>query len=215
MGWQRARQPGQKAERVDSILNAARSLFDEKELLEISMRDVAERSGLGKASLYHYFKTKEEVFISLYGAELQDWLVDVEARFSRLRKPTPERVAKSLTDALRERTRFCRLAVMFSAVLEHNLAADFVRDFKLSLLPPIGRFAELLREVLPGVSMASIEDFLFQHHAIVAGLWPLANPAPVVESVLQSPELQVFRIDFYALFERTMKQLLKSANAGP
>ena len=59
-------------------------------------------AGLGKASLYHYFKTKEEVFIWLYLAELDSWLPDVAKRLNRLRTPTPERIAKALTDALRD-----------------------------------------------------------------------------------------------------------------
>ena len=50
MNWQRARQPEQKAERRTVILEAAAALFDEREFADISMRDVAERSGLGKAS---------------------------------------------------------------------------------------------------------------------------------------------------------------------
>ena len=213
MNWQRARKPDQKAARVDTILEAAAALFDEKELSDISMRDVAERAGLGKASLYHYFKTKEEVFISLYSVELGDWLPDVQTRLARLRAPNPERVAKALTDAVRERTRFCRLAVVFSSVLEHNLSQDFIRDFKLSLLPPLEQFSQTMRNALPEISDTRLQDFLFQHHAIIAGLWPLAHPSPEVAEVLKEQQFAGFRVDFFKLLEKTISQLLGDAIA--
>lgn len=208
MSWQRARQPDQKAERVTAILDAAAALFDEKELADISMRDVAERAGLGKASLYHYFKTKEEVFISLYRAELDKWVPDAEKRLNRLRIPTPQRIAKALTDALRDHTRFSRLTVVFSSVLEHNLSPEFIRDFKKSLMEPFGKFAVTMQSVAPGLSDDAVHDFLFQHHAIIAGLWPLAHPSPEVTEVLQDEQLRGFQVDFYALFQQTVEQLI-------
>lgn len=210
MNWQRARNPDQKAERVDAILAAAAELFDEKELSDISMRDVAARAGLGKASLYHYFKTKEEVFITLYRSELDVWLPDVEKRLKRLRAPNPDRVAKALTDTLRDRTRFCRLTVVFSSVLEHNLTEEFIREFKQSLLVPLGQFSASLGDVLTDLSPDVIQDFLFQHHATIAGLWPLTHPSPQVSEVLKDKQFEGFRVDFYRLFERTMRSMLRT-----
>ena len=214
MNWQRARNPDQKAERVDTILAAAAALFDEKELSDISMRDVAERAGLGKASLYHYFKTKEEVFISLYRAELDAWLPDVEGRLKRLRAPNSERVAKALTDTLRGRSRFCRLTVVFSSVLEHNLSEDFIREFKQSLLVPLGQVSGTMADTLTDLSPNLIQDFMFQHHATIAGLWPLAHPSPLVSAVLKDKQFEGFRVDFYRLFERTMCSLLRTETTG-
>lgn len=212
MNWQRARNPDQKAERVDAILAAAATLFDEKELPDISMRDVAERAGLGKASLYHYFKTKEEVFITLYRSELDVWLPDVQGRLNRLRVPNPERIAKALTEALRDRPRFCRLTVVFSSVLEHNLSPKFIQDFKLSLLAPLGQFSDRLQKVQPGLSDGAVHEFLFQHHALIAGLWPLAHPSPEVSGVLDDERLQGFRIDFYQVFQNAIQKLLLERN---
>ena len=210
MNWQRARNPDQKAERVTAILDAAAMLFDERELSDISMRDVADRAGLGKASLYHYFKTKEEVFISLYRTELDSWLFDLQRRFARLRAPSAERIARALTQALRERPRFCRLTVIFSSVLEHNLSMEFLREFKQSLLLPLEQFSIAMKKALPEMSNQGIERFVFQHHAIIAGLWPLAHPSPQVDEVLKDPQFDSFRIDFYRLFEETVFQLLVS-----
>ncbi|PHQ32228.1 TetR/AcrR family transcriptional regulator [Rhodopirellula bahusiensis] len=210
MSWQRARQPGQKAERVATILDAAATLFDEKEFADISMRDVASSAGLGKASLYHYFSTKEEVFICLYREELNDWFLDVERRLKRLRAPTPKRIAKSLTDAIRDRDRFCRLTVVLASVLERNLSTEFIREFKRSLLPPLEQCAAALQSVQPDMSPAAVHEFLVQHHAVISGLWPLARPSEEVSAVMQEEEFRGYQVDFYRLFESTIRQLMQA-----
>tara|TARA_R110002073_G_scaffold336379_1_gene532735 strand:- start:20623 stop:21276 length:654 start_codon:yes stop_codon:yes gene_type:complete len=209
MRWQRARQPGQKAERVATILEAAATLFDEKELADISMRDVAATAGLGKASLYHYFSTKEEVFICLYREELHDWLLDVENRLKRLRSPTPKRIAKSLTEAIRNRDRFCRLTVVLASVLERNLTTDFLREFKRSLLGPLERCSAALQSVRPEMSAAAVQEFIIQHHAVIAGLWPLAHPSEEVSTLMKEDEFRGHQVDFYRTFESTIRQLMQ------
>lgn len=209
MNWQRARQPGQKAERVATILEAAATLFDEKELADISMRDVAATAGLGKASLYHYFNTKEEVFISLYREELHDWLLDVESLLKRLRSPTPKRIAKSLTEAIRGRDRFCRLTVVLASVLERNLTTEFLREFKRSLLPSLERCVAAIQSVQPDMSAAAVQEFIIQHHAVIAGLWPLAHPSEQVSTLMQEEEFRGHQVDFHRLFESTIRQLIQ------
>ena len=208
MSWQRARKPEQKSERIEVILAAASELFDEKELSDISMQDVAERAGLGKASVYHYFKTKEELFITLFKSQMDEWLPDVLVRLKRLRRPTPSRIAAVLTTALKSRPSYCRLLVVFSSILEHNLSEDFIRDFKQSLIEPAADFMSALQRVAPHLSDAAAQEFLFQHHALVAGLWPLAHPSDDVANVLQDESFAVFRVDFFNLLEHTLAKLL-------
>ena len=97
------------------------------------MKEIAQTSGLSKASLYSYFKTKEEVFATLFLMETESWFETVKSKLQRLRAPNEKRVAKVLTDALRERQRMCRLVVVLGSVLEKNLSTEFVCDFKTAL----------------------------------------------------------------------------------
>jgi AcrR family transcriptional regulator len=64
--------------RRHEVFNAAVHLFFEKGFNETSMREIAEAAGMGKSTLYDYFKTKDEVLLSV----VEDWIYDltVEAR---------------------------------------------------------------------------------------------------------------------------------------
>ena len=208
MTWQRARKPDQKSERITTILESAATLFDQTDLAGVSMRDLAQEAGLSKASLYSYFKTKEEVFATLFLQESEQWFDVVQSKLKRLRAPNASRVARILTDSLRERQRFCRLTVVLASVLERNMSTDFIRDFKTELHTNLGQIIAALQTTLPEMTVESGTAFLYQHQAVIAGLWPLTHPSPEVAEVLASEEFQDMQIDFYQLFQQTIESLL-------
>jgi TetR/AcrR family transcriptional regulator, cholesterol catabolism regulator len=54
------------------IFAATVHLFLEKGFTETSMREIAEAAGMGKSSLYDYFKTKDEILIWYFEDEIED-----------------------------------------------------------------------------------------------------------------------------------------------
>ena len=59
------RKEKEKVARIEGILSAAKRVFSRKGYEATTMEDIAAEAGFGKASLYFYFKRKEEVFLSL------------------------------------------------------------------------------------------------------------------------------------------------------
>ena len=58
--------------RRHEIFNASVSLFIKKGFLETSMQEIALVAGMGKSSLYDYFKNKDEILISVIEDEIYD-----------------------------------------------------------------------------------------------------------------------------------------------
>jgi AcrR family transcriptional regulator len=52
----------EKNQKRTDILTAARALFREKGFHSTKMEDIAQRAGVGKGTLYEYFKNKQEIF---------------------------------------------------------------------------------------------------------------------------------------------------------
>lgn len=61
------------------ILERARDLFLERGFLDVSMREIAEAAGLRKASIYHHFADKEELFTAIILKETTDLRERMEA----------------------------------------------------------------------------------------------------------------------------------------
>jgi AcrR family transcriptional regulator len=59
------RKEKEKEAKIEGILSAAKRVFSRKGYEATTVEDIALEAGFGKASLYFYFKRKEEVFLSL------------------------------------------------------------------------------------------------------------------------------------------------------
>ncbi len=60
-----------------SILSAAQRLFQEKGLGISTMEDFAKAAGMGKSSLYYYFKSKEEIFDGVLEMEIGEIVIEI------------------------------------------------------------------------------------------------------------------------------------------
>ena len=61
------RQKEERNTRKKSILNGALKVFKSYGIEKTTMDEIAAESGFGKATLYYYFSSKDEVFIRLIG----------------------------------------------------------------------------------------------------------------------------------------------------
>lgn len=63
----------EKKERQNDIINASRKLINEKDFDEISMDEIAREIGLGKSTLYLYFKNKESLYFAIVLKGIKIW----------------------------------------------------------------------------------------------------------------------------------------------
>jgi len=73
----RSKQPTLTHEREQLILDAAQKRFAVYGLTKVTMDEIASDIGLGKATLYYYFPTKEEVFRRVVQREQEEFLKHV------------------------------------------------------------------------------------------------------------------------------------------
>jgi AcrR family transcriptional regulator len=62
----------EQARRRREIFDAAVNTILQKGFQETSMREIADAAGMGKSSLYDYFKTKDEILIFIFVEQLND-----------------------------------------------------------------------------------------------------------------------------------------------
>ena len=97
---------------------------------------------------------------------------------------------------------------MLSGVLERNVSIDSVREFKRRAIARNGRLASLIRGLVPELSERAALEIASLAHTLLAGLWPLANPGPVVRAATEDPELAAAHVDFTGRMTRGLLLLL-------
>ena len=66
------------------ILENAQKLFQQFGLKKTTMDEIAEACGKAKSTLYHYFKSKEEVFDAVLNAELRSLRIIVKNKVDKI-----------------------------------------------------------------------------------------------------------------------------------
>jgi TetR/AcrR family transcriptional regulator, cholesterol catabolism regulator len=62
----------EQEKRRHEIFHQVVQIFSKKGFYETSMREIADAAGLGKSTLYDYFKTKDEILIYFFEDQLRD-----------------------------------------------------------------------------------------------------------------------------------------------
>ena len=117
---QRARSDEQKALRRQAVLTAAETYFLEVGFEALSMAQLAKKTGLVKGTLYLYFKTREELFLTLYEQSLIRWS-QVFIRYLSGAMTTKAYAQTLYTTALADGA-FLPLLIRLEHVIEHNVA---------------------------------------------------------------------------------------------
>lgn len=61
----------------ERILNESLSLFLQKSFKEVTMNEIAEKTGLSKGAIYHYFDSKEQLFIEIINNTFSVTMMDL------------------------------------------------------------------------------------------------------------------------------------------
>ena len=90
-----ARKQKEQEQRRQTILNAAREAFFEKGFLDATMESIAHRCDLAKGTIYLYFKSKEELYVSIM-AEGLDLLKSDLNRINSIALPSDRLLGEAL-----------------------------------------------------------------------------------------------------------------------
>ena len=69
----------EKEQRRNDIINSARKFYADRDFDDVSMDEIAENIGLGKSTLYNYFKNKEALYFAIQLRGIHIWIEMVKA----------------------------------------------------------------------------------------------------------------------------------------
>jgi AcrR family transcriptional regulator len=207
--YQRARRPEQKLERRDAILGAARELALRDGVRAVTLTDIAGRVGIHKSALLRYFETREQIFLELTAAAWREWVAALQAELDPAAPGSPALVADVFARSFGDRPLLCDLIAHTPLNLERNVSAEAVRRYKLTSLAAVDEAAALVRQALPGLTLAECGEFVAVLASLAGAVWQIANPAPALAQLYAS-DLALSRacVDLAPRLRRTGEILL-------
>jgi TetR/AcrR family transcriptional regulator len=143
---QRARTQEDKFFRRIQILDAAEKYFQEVGYEAFSMASLARMAGVAKGTLYLYFTTREEVFLTLYNRSLVRWSHRFTEQFNDTM--TDQKYVETLYATALVDGSFIPLLTRLEHVIEHNVAIASLIQSKRIFIEQVDRIAELSSSIL-------------------------------------------------------------------
>ena len=211
----RARSAEQKAQRRQIVLQAAERYFLEVGYEAFSMAQLAKRAGLVKGTLYLYFETREELFLTLYEQSLVRWS---QAFLGQLSGPlTSKRYAQGLYDTAMADGTFVPLLVRLEHVIEHNVSIPRLVASKRVFIDQVAVLAKASSLAL-ALPLAQASEVVKTMGVLLIGA-TRADQGPSLDNELLPEEVQSLIASFSSgpLFVRNAVRIIEGirAEAGP
>lgn len=178
----RARSPEQIDERKNAILKAMDTLYMEKELSCIFLKDVAALAGLSRTAIYSYYSRKEEILLdSLYNHFI---LLDDELTALCERNIDANHLRFEIAKALEKN-------VIILKIMSTNLE-DIERSTTLEnlivLKKELRRFQESLQRLLlkhfPKAEKETLKYVMYCFITMLYGYYPVTNPMAIQKEAM-------------------------------
>lgn len=210
----RARNEEDKLERRQAILDAGLELWNETSYADFTMSAVAEKAGLVKGTLYLYFETKEQLFLALISDMMVAYFDEVDGRLEEGGRWSKSRVVQVLAGALAGRDAFTRMLTVLGNICEHNVSYEQLVTFKRLTLERFTRTAALLSKRLPFLRIDKALRLVMHLSGLAAGLAQVSYPSPLLDKVLDLPDLRVMRVDLKTEFAAAAAAMLDGLEKG-
>jgi len=210
----RAVRADQKEQRRDAIMAATLELFDESSFESVSVAAVAKRAGIAKGTVYLYFETKEEIFLAILAQAFEGLFDQLDKVLMSLPEPCPlDVMSEVLSQTANGDPKIIRLVSILHTALEQNLSYDVALNFKQSLRRRFVYTGGLIEGKLGFSSPGDGMKIILYMHGLLVGFEQMAKPSPTIEEVLQTPGMEVFRIDLYETVKDACRNLLEGMQA--
>ena len=155
-----------KETRKKQIKDAALKLFSEKGFHNTTMAEIALAAGVGKGTLYWYWKSKEELAFSLVSDMLSAFLALIEETrdcegniIKRL-----EKLAQRVADLYQQEKEYCRLLLKFRADRHYTFNPEYIEQVMSYYVRMRSAIASLIEQ---GIKSGEFRNVDFQFMAFI------------------------------------------------
>lgn len=190
------------------LVRIAAGLLESTDPDELAMDEVARKAKVAKGTLYLYFKTKEELALSVHFEDFREWFTDFRAFLENSQALGARELVDWLLKSMRARPRLLRMIPLVPTIFERKVPREAVRDYKVFLHREILACASLLSAKLPGTTPIDCARLMMQFHGAIIGFWSHGFPSPIALEVIEQEDLPLFRADYFASVGDLMLRLL-------
>ena len=196
------------AQRREEIIRACEKLYQTMSFREITLKEIGSITSFSRPTIYNYFETKEEIFLSLFKREYDLWNEQLTAILDQNERLTKAQLADQIAESLSERQQLLKLLSMNNYDMEANSRAEFLTMFKESYGGSLRRIQMLLEKFCPEMSAGDIQNFIYIFFPFMFGIYPYTSVTDKQKAAMKDAGIDYVYQTVYQLSYKGLIRLL-------
>lgn len=196
------------ASRKYEIVSATETLYQTMNFKDITLKEIADLTTLTRTSIYNYFQTKEEIFLTLHKIEYERWVEDLENIIATYELMTKDEIAQNIAHALEKREQLLKLMSMNHFEMETNSRIEILIEFKVAYGNSIKTMKNLIEKFCPDMKESEINDFIYALFPFIYGIYPYVAVDEKQKEAMKIADTGFIYHSVYELAYNAIKKLL-------
>ena len=194
--------------RKEEIVNACEKLYKIMSFKDITMKVIAKSTTFTRTSIYNYFYTKEEIFLTLTKKEYDLWNKDLTEIIEKNEKLSKDNIAKEIAKTLEKREQMLKLVSMNHFDMEANSRQEILIEFKVSFGNSIKLVSNIIKKFCSKKTDKQIQEFIYSFFPFVYGIYPYAIVNSKQKKAMKKAKIGYIYHNIYELAYSCIKKLL-------
>lgn len=194
--------------RREEIISACEKLYENMNFKDITIKDIGNATSFTRTSIYHYFQTKEEIFLALIQREYELWTEQLRHIRKTRRAVEPLEFADILAKSLEERKILLKLMSMNHYDMEENSRIEKLVEFKRAYGKSIDEVENCLIQYFPDMTKEERKGFIFSFFPFMFGIYPYTVISDKQRKAMDIAEVNYVYMSVYEITFAEIKKLL-------
>ena len=164
--------PERTAARKEEIISACEKLYQTMSFKDITLKEIGKVTSFSRPTIYNYFQTKEEIFLTLFAREYDRWNEDLTGILEGYEALSSSELADKIAESLTKRKQLLKLLSMNNFDMEANSRQELLTAFKTSYGRSMQLVCMLLGKFKPDMNITEIQNFIYIFFPFMFGIYP-------------------------------------------
>ena len=200
--------PELTASRKEEIINACEKLYQTMSFKEITIRDIGAVTSFTRTSIYNYFQTKEEIFLSLMQREYELWAAEVNTLAEEHNTMSANDFAAAMAHSLEKHEQLLKLLAMNHYDMEENSRPERLTEFKVAYGASLDAVRACVKKFFPETDC---ESFIFVFFPFLFGVYPYSVATQKQLDAMREAGMEFKMHSIYEIVYSCVKKMLGGA----
>ncbi len=194
--------------RREEIINACEKLYQTKTFKEITIKDIAEETSFARPSIYNYFETKEEIFLSLLCREYVLWNKELQDMYHSHKTMTKDEFASAVAHTLEHRTQLLRLKAMNRYSMEKHSRIEYLVQHRKAGAATMDTIGKCLKTYFPEMNDGDVQSFIYSFFPFLYGIYPYTEVSENQQAAIEEAGIPFQYMTIYEITYNCIRRLL-------